>query len=88
MAPRVGARPARDASAEVSAEPSGRACLRYEALHPLPKGASRALSRLQSFVTRYTATPEETHLPRHIDGAAVAVWGAVADCAIKDTTYN
>ena len=43
----------------------------YNELHPLPKGATRTLSRLQSFVTRYTSTPDETHLPRHIDGAAV-----------------
>ena len=38
---------------------------------PVAVGATRTLSRLQSFVTRYTSTPDETHLPRHIDGAAV-----------------
>ena len=71
---------------------------RWDELNPLPKGATRSLTRLQSFVTRcaplsttatthtaahrwrpsprlwlrrYTSTPDETHLPRHIDGAAV-----------------
>ena len=39
--------------------------------NPLRKGATRTLNRLQSFVTRYRSSPDETHLPRHIDGAAV-----------------
>ena len=43
----------------------------YATLHPVPRGASRALTRLQSFVTRYRPNPDETHLPRHIDGANV-----------------
>eukprot|EP00965_Chrysotila_dentata_P196099 6177383-Pleurochrysis_carterae.AAC.2 len=43
----------------------------YEQSHPCPKTATRSLTRLQSFVTRYTPKPEETHLPRHIDGANV-----------------
>ena len=43
----------------------------YETLHPKRKTASRSLLRLQSFVTRYRPNPDETHLPRHIDGANV-----------------
>lgn len=43
----------------------------YEQLHPRPRGATRTLGRMQSFVTRYRPMPEETHLPRHIDGANV-----------------
>ena len=43
----------------------------YATLHPVPRGAARALTRLQSFVTRYRPNPDETHLPRHIDGANV-----------------
>lgn len=43
----------------------------YATLHPVPRGAERALTRLQSFVTRYRPNPDETHLPRHIDGANV-----------------
>jgi len=43
----------------------------HNSLHPLKKGATRELKRLQSFVTRYRPNPDETHLPRHIDGAAV-----------------
>ena len=39
--------------------------------HPLPRCATRKLTRQQSFVTRYRPTPDETHLPRHIDGANV-----------------
>ena len=43
----------------------------YGKLHPCPRGATRTLGRMQSFVTRYRPMPEETHLPRHIDGANV-----------------
>ena len=43
----------------------------WETLHPCPRGATRELVRLQSFVTRYRPSPDETHLPRHIDGANV-----------------
>ncbi len=43
----------------------------WETLHPCPRGAARELVRLQSFVTRYRPSPDETHLPRHIDGANV-----------------
>ena len=43
----------------------------YETLHPKRKTASRSLLRLQSFVTRYRPNPDETHLPRHIDGANI-----------------
>jgi len=43
----------------------------WETLHPRPRGATRELVRLQSFVTRYRPSPDETHLPRHIDGANV-----------------
>lgn len=44
----------------------------YDETHPyLPSKSSRRLERLQSFVTRYRATKDETHLPRHIDGAGV-----------------
>lgn len=43
----------------------------YETLHPTPRGGTRELIRMQSFVTRYRPNPEETHLPRHIDGANV-----------------
>ena len=44
----------------------------YETLHPTPRGGSRELVRMQSFVTRYRPSPDETHLPRHIDGANVS----------------
>jgi hypothetical protein len=43
----------------------------YDQLHPRARGATRELVRMQSFVTRYRPTPDETHLPRHIDGANV-----------------
>ena len=43
----------------------------YDGVHPYRKGAARTLHRLQSFVTRYRPNPDETHLPRHIDGANV-----------------
>ena len=43
----------------------------YEEHHPRPRGGSRTLHRLQSFVTRYRPNVDETHLPRHIDGANV-----------------
>lgn len=44
----------------------------YAELHPVPRGARRKLHRMQSFVTRYRPNPDETHLPRHIDGANVS----------------
>jgi len=44
----------------------------YNSMHPYSKTASRTLSRLQSFVTRYRPFADETHLPRHIDGANVS----------------
>ena len=43
----------------------------YDELHPRAKDATRTLVRMQSFVTRYLPTPDESHLPRHIDGANV-----------------
>jgi len=43
----------------------------YSEAHPCPKRATRSLHRAQSFVTRYRPNPDETHLPRHIDGANV-----------------
>lgn len=43
----------------------------YDKLHPRPRDATRTLGRMQSFVTRYRPMPEESHLPRHIDGANV-----------------
>lgn len=43
----------------------------YDTLHPRPRDAKRTLGRMQSFVTRYRPMPEESHLPRHIDGANV-----------------
>lgn len=44
----------------------------YNEAHPyLRSKSTRRLERLQSFVTRYRAAPDETHLPRHIDGAGV-----------------
>jgi hypothetical protein len=43
----------------------------WETLHPRPRDATRQLVRMQSFVTRYRPSPDETHLPRHIDGAQV-----------------
>lgn len=44
----------------------------YGGVHPCPRRATRKLHRAQSFVTRYRPNPEETHLPRHIDGANVS----------------
>ena len=43
----------------------------YDRQHPYVKTATRTLTRLQSFVTRYRPNADETHLPRHIDGANV-----------------
>jgi len=43
----------------------------YDTLHPRAKDSTRTLVRMQSFVTRYRPNPDETHLPRHIDGANV-----------------
>ena len=43
----------------------------YDKMHPRPRDATRTLIRMQSFVTRYRPNPDETHLPRHIDGANV-----------------
>merc|ERR1711998_608564 len=41
----------------------------YEKIHG--EGSVLALSRMQSFVTRYRARPNENALLRHIDGALV-----------------
>lgn len=38
---------------------------------PLPPWAAPRHSRSSAPRRRYTSTPDETHLPRHIDGAAV-----------------
>lgn len=43
----------------------------YDTLHPRSRATTRTLVRMQSFVTRYRPNPDETHLPRHIDGANV-----------------
>ena len=43
----------------------------YDSIHPRLSSTSRTLHRMQSFVTRYRPNPDETHLPRHIDGANV-----------------
>ena len=43
----------------------------YAEIHPCARDAKRQLIRLQSFVTRYLPRKDETHLPRHIDGANV-----------------
>ena len=43
----------------------------YDQLHPRARDSTRTLTRMQSFVTRYLPTPDESHLPRHIDGADV-----------------
>ena len=43
----------------------------YDTLHPRSAATKRTLVRMQSFVTRYRPNPDETHLPRHIDGANV-----------------
>lgn len=43
----------------------------YDQLHPRARDSTRTLVRMQSFVTRYLPTPDESHLPRHIDGADV-----------------
>lgn len=43
----------------------------FDKIHPRAKDATRKLIRMQSFVTRYLPTPDESHLPRHIDGANV-----------------
>jgi hypothetical protein len=43
----------------------------YDTLHPRSRATKRTLHRMQSFVTRYRPNPDETHLPRHIDGANV-----------------
>ena len=49
-----------------------RVCLEwYDRMHPRSRETSRTLHRMQSFVTRYRPNPDETHLPRHIDGANV-----------------
>jgi len=44
----------------------------YDEIHPHLKTATRSMTRLQSFVTRYRRFADETHLPRHIDGANVS----------------
>ena len=43
----------------------------YDQLYPRLSSTRRTLHRMQSFVTRYRPNPDETHLPRHIDGANV-----------------
>ena len=43
----------------------------YDSVHPRLSSTKRTLHRMQSFVTRYRPSPDETHLPRHIDGANV-----------------
>ena len=72
-----------------AAEPTLAACdavfLRwYDSVHPyLRAKASRSLVRLQTFVTRYRPHADETHLPRHIDGAGVdgsLVLGLPSEC--------
>lgn len=49
----------------------------YERIHGA--GSVHTLTRMQSFVTRYRARPNENALLRHIDGALVCWLGGEAE---------